>query len=66
MATHSNISWRVPMDRGAWWATVHGVTKSWMDMTERLNTNTFLLTWTHTFIVYLEHAKHLLGLPKHL
>ena len=54
------------MDRGAWWATVHGVTKSWMDMTERLDTNTFLLTWTHTFIVYLEHAKHLLGLPKHL
>ena len=19
-----------PMDRGAWWATVHGVTKSWI------------------------------------
>ena len=29
MATHSNISWRILMDRGAWWATVHGVTKSW-------------------------------------
>ena len=29
MATHSCIlSWRNPMDRGAWWATVHGVTKS--------------------------------------
>ena len=29
MATHSNIlTWRIPMDRGAWWATVHGVTKS--------------------------------------
>ena len=29
MATHSSILvWRVPMDRGAWWATVHGVTKS--------------------------------------
>ena len=29
MATHSSIlSWRIPMDRGAWWATVHGVTKS--------------------------------------
>ena len=23
MATHSNIlAWRIPMDRGAWWATV--------------------------------------------
>ena len=29
MATHSSILvWRVSMDRGAWWATVHGVTKS--------------------------------------
>ena len=30
MATHSSIlAWRVPTDRGAWWATVHGVAKSW-------------------------------------
>ena len=29
MATHSSIlARRIPMDRGAWWATVHGVTKS--------------------------------------
>ena len=29
MATYSSIlSWRVPMDQGAWWATVHGVIKS--------------------------------------
>ena len=29
METHSSIlAWRIPMDR-AWWATVHGVTKSW-------------------------------------
>ena len=29
MATHSSIlAWRMPMDRGAWWATVHGVPKS--------------------------------------
>ena len=28
MAIHSSIlAWRIPMDRGAWWATVHGVTK---------------------------------------
>ena len=31
MATHSRIlAWRIPMDRGAWLATVHGVTKSWI------------------------------------
>ena len=28
MATHSNIlAWRIPMARGARWATVHGVTR---------------------------------------
>ena len=27
--TYSNIlAWRIPMDRGAWWVTVHGVAKS--------------------------------------
>ena len=30
MAIHSSIlAWRIPMDRGAWWATVHGDAKSW-------------------------------------
>ena len=28
METHSSIlAWRIPMDRGAWWATVHKVEK---------------------------------------
>ena len=26
--TSSILSWRIPMDRGAWLAIVHGVTKS--------------------------------------
>jgi len=30
MTTHSSIlAWRIPMDRGTWQATVHGVAKSW-------------------------------------
>ena len=30
MATHSSIlAWRIPLDKRAWWATVHGVAKSW-------------------------------------
>jgi len=29
MATHPSILvWRIPMDKGAWWAAVHGITKS--------------------------------------
>ena len=38
MEAHSGIlTWRIPMDRGAWQATVHRVTKK-LDMTEQLNT----------------------------
>ena len=30
IATHSSIlTWRIPINRGAWWATVHMVAKSW-------------------------------------
>ena len=29
MASHSStLTWKNPMGRGAWWAAVHGVTKS--------------------------------------
>ena len=35
MTTHSIIlAWGIPIDRGAWWATVHGAAKSqtqWYD-----------------------------------
>ena len=34
-AAHSDIlSWRIPMDRGAWWAIVHGVTQSWTQLSD--------------------------------
>ena len=33
MATHSSVlAWRIPMDRGAWQATVHRVTKVWTQL----------------------------------
>ena len=39
MAAHSSIlAWKNTMDRGAWWAIVHGVAKE-SNMTERLNSN---------------------------
>ena len=31
MAIYSNIlAWRIPMDRGAWWDIIHGITKNRM------------------------------------
>ena len=44
MATHFSI---LAMDRGAWWATVHGVTKGRSDTTERTSTHEQLKT-THS------------------
>ena len=33
MATHSSIlAWRIPWDREAWQAIVHGVAKSWTQL----------------------------------
>ena len=35
MATYSSIlAWRIPMDRGAWRAKVHGVAKSWTQLSD--------------------------------
>ena len=36
-ATHSSIlAWRIPVDRGTWWATTHRITES--DTAEQLST----------------------------
>ena len=35
MATHSSIlTWKIPMDRRAWQATVHGEAKSWAQLND--------------------------------
>ena len=35
MATHSSIlAWRIPIDRGGWRATVHGIAKSWTQLSD--------------------------------
>ena len=39
VATHSSIlAWRIPMGRGAWQATVCGVTKSWTPLGNQAHT----------------------------
>ena len=39
MATHSStLAWRVPMDRGAWRATVHGFTQSRTRLNDKAHT----------------------------
>ena len=36
-ATHSSIlAWKIPKDRGTWWAAVHGVSKSWTRLSTKL------------------------------
>ena len=56
MATHSSIlAWRIPMDRGAWWATVHGVAKNW----PWLRTSLSLFSQTACLFHYLSLDKNL-------
>ena len=49
MATYSSIlAWRIPMDRGAWWATAHRVAKSrtwlkWLSMHARTDLNKVII-----------------------
>ena len=46
MATHCSIlAWRIPMDRGAWWVTVHRVAKRWTRLSN--------LTHTHPMIAHI-------------
>ena len=46
MEAHSSIlAWRIPMDRGAWWATVHGVTKSQTQLSSRHGMACFIFVW---------------------
>ena len=55
MATHSSIlAWRIPIDRGAWWATVHGVAKN--HMTELSTTHsTFFFFLLYSIVLVLPY-----------
>ena len=58
MAPHSStLAWKNPTDDGAWWAAVHGVTKSWTGLSnftftfhfaaleEEMATHSSVLAW---------------------
>ena len=34
MPTHFILAWRISIDRGAWWAIVHGGAKSWTQLSD--------------------------------
>ena len=60
MATHSSIlNWRIPKDRGAWWATVHGVAKSWTQL-KRLNTQAYLIKAYKGVSLYIQKIQRTL------
>ena len=57
MATHSSIlAWRIPMDRGAWWATVHRVAMSWTRLKWLSMVHIHIHgTYTYTWYIYMVH-----------
>ena len=53
MATTSNIlAWRIPIDRGAWWATVHGIAKSRTWLNNLAQHRVFLIS---VFVLFISH-----------
>ena len=47
LVNHSSIlAWRILMDRGAWWATVHGVAKNWTLLSDKAQHSSSLCFFT--------------------
>ena len=46
------------MDLGAWWATAHGATKSWTQLSNRVRVNVHVRAHTHTH-THSEHSRFL-------
>ena len=67
-APHSSVlAWRIPTARGAWWATVHGVAKSWTGLKGLSNqalhdSFTFLNLPIHKLNIYINIYLHLSNL----
>ena len=56
MITLSSIfAWRIPMDKGSWQATVHGVTKSWIWLSDWTELNEHFQWQTLYMYIWKEH-----------
>ena len=53
-----------PMDRGAWWAAVHGGCNSWTWLINLITTTYQLLTIQSNFTLYLRTSDHAFSLQK--
>ena len=63
MTTHTSIlAWRIPMERGAWRTTVHGVTKE-LDMTEHMSMHSPSM-FRHPYPLRGRYAYHLILLER--
>ena len=53
LVTHSSIlAWRILMDRGAWWATVHGVAKNWTLLSDKAQHSSSLCFFTFLWVSF--------------
>ena len=51
MATHSSVlAWRIPMDRVAWWAIVHGVEKSQTQLSDTAQHSINIIVSSNLFL----------------
>ena len=51
METHSSVlAWRIPMDRVAWWAIVHGVEKSQTQLSDEAQQSIYITVSSILFL----------------
>ena len=52
------LAWRIPRDRGAWWATVHGVAKSqtWLELFSMQLTEMYIIDFPICVLFFLYFA----------
>ena len=56
VAIHSSIlTWRIPVDRRAWWATAHGVAKGWTQLSDKAQFKGVLFCVTFQRFLQNEH-----------